>query len=129
MTDETKTPVDPARVHAVLAVMAWPDDSKQRREAFPGPRFYWELAEEIIRAADAASSEKHIIEIRPDGWTIQHPLSCRPNLFDCPVNRAGEAEMASLKCPPAPPGRYECFVNDLGDRFLLGDRVDQEDAR
>ncbi|MEH0823440.1 MULTISPECIES: DUF6085 family protein [unclassified Micromonospora] len=129
MSDETPTPVDPARVRAVLTVMGWPDDSKLRRAAFPGPRFYWELAEEIIRAADAASSETHVIEIRADGWTIQHPLSCRPDLFNCPVNRVGEAEMASLDCPPAPPGRYECGINDLGDRFLLGDRVDQEEVR
>ena len=67
-----------------------------------------------------------IIEIRAAGWTIQHPLSCRPNLFDCPVNRVGEADMASLDCPPAPPGRYACGINDLGDRFEIYDRVDQE---
>lgn len=30
----------------------------------------------------------HIIDLREDGWTIQHPLSCRPNLFDCIYNFA-----------------------------------------
>ncbi|MEU4592903.1 DUF6085 family protein [Micromonospora aurantiaca (nom. illeg.)] len=125
MTDETPIPVDPARVRAVLGVMGWYDDREHTELA----GVLWELAEEVIRAADAASSETHVIEIRPDGWTIQHPLSCRPDLFNCPVNRVGEAEMGSLNCPPAPPGRYECGINDLGDRFLLGDRVDQEEVR
>lgn len=62
----------------------------------------------------------HIIEFRPDGWTIQHPLACRPNLFACPVNRAAEHDLAGGEVPP---GRYECEVNDIGDRFLIGDRL------
>lgn len=32
--------------------------------------------------------ESHQIEFRPEGWTIQHPINCRPQLFKCPVNRA-----------------------------------------
>lgn len=130
MTDPPPTPVDPARVLAALEVLGWPDD-REDPAACPAPLddvgyplgMYWELAEDVIRAADAASSEQHVIEIRADGWTIQHPLSCRPRLFECPVNRAAEA---TLDGPPAPAGRYECGVNDIGDRFLLGDRVDQE---
>lgn len=60
MTDENPTPVDPARVRAALEVLGWPDDRKQR-EPFVEPRAYWETAEDIIRAADAASSEQHAI--------------------------------------------------------------------
>lgn len=30
----------------------------------------------------------HVIDLRPDGWTLRHPLSCRPNLFDCKLNTA-----------------------------------------
>lgn len=115
-------PVDPARVQAVLEVMGWPDDRTDPDCAPVG--FYWQLAEEIIRAADSASSESHIIAFRPGGWTLQHPLSCRPNLFACPVNQVAEA---SLDGPVCPPGRYECSVNDIGDRLLIGDRVDQDD--
>jgi len=133
VTDLPPTPVDPARVLAALEVLGWPDDRADPATC-PAPLdevdyplgVYWELAEDVIRAADAASSEQHVIEIRTDGWTIQHPLSCRPNLFDCPVNRVAEADLEPLTGPPAPPGRYECGVNDIGDRFLLGDRVDQE---
>jgi hypothetical protein len=55
-------------------------------------------------------AEPHLIEFRPDGWTIQHPVRCRPNLFACPVNRvAGE----QIDGPPASgPGVYECDVED-----------------
>jgi hypothetical protein len=56
----------------------------------------------------------HVIEVREDGWTIMHPLVCRPNLFDCPVNRVAE-----LTRPDAL-GRFECELNDTGDRLLIG---------
>ncbi|MDG4749338.1 hypothetical protein O7630_34615 [Micromonospora sp. WMMD718] len=108
----------------MLAVMGWTDD----RQDIVAPGLLWELAEEIIRAADGASSEAHVIEFRADGWTIQHPLSCRPNLFACRVNRAAERDLANIDRPPFL-GRYECAANDLGDRLHIGDRVDQEDAR
>ncbi|WP_435585793.1 hypothetical protein [Micromonospora aurantiaca (nom. illeg.)] len=124
MSDETPIPVDPARVRAVLAVMGWYDD----REHTDLAGVLWELAEEVIRAADAASPETHVIDIRPDGWDIRHPTSCPADLSACPLRDVTGPGMAA-SWPPAPPGRYECFVNDLGDRFLLGDRVDQEEVR
>jgi hypothetical protein len=36
---------------------------------------------------------EHLVQIRPDGfsWTAQHPIACRPNLFECPVTRQMEA--------------------------------------
>ncbi|MBM0275118.1 DUF6085 family protein [Micromonospora tarensis] len=73
---------------------------------------------------------RHIIEFRPDGWTIKHPLACRPRLFDCPVNRAAETELGTKRCPAPPPGRYECRAGDgdLVGMFLLGDRVDQAEG-
>lgn len=69
---------------------------------------------------------QHVIEFRADGWTIQHPLACRLNgqLFDCPVNQVAGVDLRALDGPPAPPGQYECDINDLGDRLLIGDRVD-----
>ncbi|MDD4866198.1 MAG: hypothetical protein PHQ28_03430, partial [Mycobacterium sp.] len=70
--------------------------------------------------------EQHLIEMRADGgWTIQHPLACRPNLFACPVNKAAEQDLAAANVPA---GVYECDINDLGDRLLIGDRVDQPAA-
>lgn len=54
----------------------------------------------------------HVIDLREDGWTIKHPLSCRPNLFACPVNRAAEVGMCEQ--PPVPAGRYVCTVGPTG---------------
>lgn len=70
------------------------------------------------RLAPADDDPRHIIDVRADGWTIKHPLACRPNLFDCPVNRAAERSMAAFDGPPVPPGHYECRV---GDRDLAGE--------
>lgn len=64
---------------------------------------------------------RHLIELRADGWTIKHPLACRPDLFACKVNRASEQD------PPPPEvddGVYRCDANDAGDLLLIGDRID-----
>ncbi|MEU8264453.1 DUF6085 family protein [Micromonospora sp. NPDC048999] len=65
---------------------------------------------------------RHIIDLRADGWTIKHPLSCRlGDLFGCPVNLAAEG----LDGPPAPPGRYAVSVDSIDGQLRIGDRVDQ----
>ncbi len=69
--------------------------------------------------------DQHIVELRESGWTIQHPLACRPDLFACPVNRAAERDLAE---PPGVLGRFEVTVNDLDDRLLIGDRIDVDEA-
>ncbi|MGW5556879.1 DUF6085 family protein [Micromonospora sp. NPDC003944] len=68
------------------------------------------------RLAPVDDDPRHIIEFRPAGWTIKHPLACRPNLFACPFNRAALA----LDSPPAKYGRY---VVDLSDEGVSGDLV------
>jgi hypothetical protein len=65
----------------------------------------------------------HVIEFREDGWTILHPLGCRPKLFDCQVNRVAERELTKR---PDVLGRFECELNDIGDRLLIGDRVESD---
>lgn len=91
-----------------------------------------EWCRELLAERDAARAEVkrlrelldadldvHVIEVREDGWTLKHPLSCRPNLFDCAVNRAGE----NLDGPPAPPGRqYMVDVDEDGELVILLDR-------
>ena len=62
--------------------------------------------------------ERHVIELRDDGWTIQHPLSCRPNLFDCIVN------FAAMKVDDLyhrPSGRYYCTVDN--DKLVVEEAV------
>jgi hypothetical protein len=59
---------------------------------------------------DMTDDAQHVIDLRDDGWTIKHPLTCRPNLFDCHFNRAAR----DLAGSPALPGRYVCDVDDTG---------------
>lgn len=59
--------------------------------------------------------DRHIVDLREDGWTIRHPLSCRPNLFNCPVNKAAERDLTE---PPAELGRFVCGLDDDG-RFIV----------
>lgn len=57
--------------------------------------------------------ERHVIEFRQRGWTIMHPLSCRPRLFDCPVNLS------------APPGRLGRYLIELHDgELIVGEPVE-----
>lgn len=62
--------------------------------------------------------EGHVAEFRADGWTIQHPLTCRlsgKSLFECPFNRSLE-----LSRIPA----FGCFQITLEDEVLVvGDKV------
>jgi hypothetical protein len=64
-------------------------------------------------------SPEHVIQITDDGWTIMHPIACRPDLFACPVNRAAGDR---LKTPIGPNGRYVCSLED--GQFTIGRRVE-----
>lgn len=72
----------------------------------------------VAQHLDGAGS--HTIEVREDGWTLQHSLACRAagTLFDCPVNEACNKLMGM----PAAPGRYEVEVDENGE-LLVGDEV------
>jgi hypothetical protein len=70
--------------------------------------------------AERDSGEKHRIELRDGRFTIQHPLACRPNLFECPLNRAAPDDLAEM--PTQHYGIYECWLSDNG-HLVLGDRV------
>lgn len=67
--------------------------------------------------AAAGLDTAHIVNLRADGWTIQHPLTCRADLFGCPVNRAAERDLTE---PPPQLGWYVCALDDSG-RFALGE--------
>lgn len=38
---------------------------------------------EICDEGTKDEETRHIIKFYPKDWTIQHPLACRPNLFEC----------------------------------------------
>ncbi|MHB8867467.1 MAG: hypothetical protein ACYC6T_08170 [Thermoleophilia bacterium] len=76
----------------------------------------WVVAfHELPEGAATPIPAPHIIEFRADGWTIQHPLSCRPNLFDCLVNRVAEQD---IEGPPKELGRFPCHLDENG-RLVL----------
>jgi hypothetical protein len=71
------------------------------------------------------SETRHIIDIRVDSWTLKHPVSCRPDLFNCPVNRAAEETLVSRRRHA--PGKYECFLIEDG-QFVVGLPVSTSDG-
>lgn len=66
--------------------------------------------------AAAGLDTEHIADLRADGWTIQHPLTCGADLFACPVNRAAERDLTG---PPPEFGRFECRIED--GEFWIGE--------
>lgn len=57
--------------------------------------------------------QPHVVELGTDGWTMKHPLTCRAQLFQCPVHKA------ALKSEPLSNrlGRFTCTVGY--DGFLV----------
>ncbi|MFI7608825.1 hypothetical protein ACIBTV_27445 [Micromonospora sp. NPDC049366] len=58
-----------------------------------------------------------------DAMAVTHPDTCRGRHHLCPAGALLDAVAAAA----LPPGRYAVRVNDLGDRLLIGDRL-QGDA-
>jgi len=56
----------------------------------------------------------HLIKFEDDGWIIQHPLSCRPNLFDCKYNVSMDSYDGIHRN-----GIYRCALNDYGELEIL----------
>jgi hypothetical protein len=71
-------------------------------------------------AAMASIDRRHIADLRPDGYGLQHPLACRPNLLDCPVERACRALDHPLVDEP---GRYVVDVTPGGE-FTIVERAE-----
>lgn len=63
------------------------------------------------------TGEGHIIQLAANGWTIKHPLSCRPNLFACRFNRAAVTSTIQHQL-----GRFECTLDDAG-HLVIGREV------
>ncbi|HEX6869939.1 MAG TPA: hypothetical protein VF163_02480 [Micromonosporaceae bacterium] len=65
---------------------------------------------------------EHIIELTGAGWTLMHPLQCRPDLFACEVNRAAQDSLTEV--PECGPGRFWCGIDWSGE-FRIGDRTER----
>lgn len=62
--------------------------------------------------------DRHQIELREDGYTIQHPMACRPNLFDCVFNLMVREDFTE---PPTELGRF--YLDFDGADLTVGERV------
>ena len=64
----------------------------------------------LEEAARGLLNAPHVLDIREDGWGVQHPLRCRPALTQCVVHR--EMDVLCANGPPRPIGLY--LVSDEG---------------
>ena len=54
----------------------------------------------------------HVVDFAEQGFGLLHPIRCRPNLLDCPVNQA----INSLtECPVLVYGRYFVSLDEHGE--------------
>jgi len=78
----------------------------------------------IDHAVDRALNRPtyHVLETTETEWSLQHPITCFPGVFDCAVHKA----MAELEDAPAPPGRHrvELVAGDL----VIGPLPDTDEA-
>ena len=61
----------------------------------------------------------HIIELRDEGWGLEHPNACRRagSLLDCHIHKSVSLLMDAVDGPPEPVGRY--IVTDDGSELLF----------
>lgn len=72
-----------------------------------------------LYAIDPSFADPHHVMLKQAGaWTMQHPLSCRPDLLACPVpDRVWEQDLdAGL-----PDGRYPVYLAD--GKLTVGDAL------
>lgn len=93
---------------------------------------------EIFREVDEQfrlSDDRHLVKVDSDGWTVQHPQSCRPNLFTCPWSQPHNLTIArhldALEPEPAKvgyvyEGKAKPDSHGLGTvlLYLTGDPID-----
>lgn len=114
---------DGAREALAEAICPAPDDSASAHAVCI------QYADGYLAALSAAGyavvkvgAESHVIEFRDDGWTISHPLECRPQLFDCQVNRAAGRQIDG---PPATGlGFYDIELDEYDGLIRLMPRGD-----
>jgi len=57
-------------------------DFPARPEALDLTTFAGEIVDWLAKEY-RLDDDRHLVKVDEDGWTVQHPLSCRPNLFTC----------------------------------------------
>lgn len=63
---------------------------------------------------DAIARGRHVLDLRDDGYGLQHPVRCRPDLIDCAVNRA-----LAEGHPGYEAGKYWCDLSDDAEQWIM----------
>lgn len=72
---------------------------------------------DAIRLMAVEDEDRHVISLSPKTWTIKHPLSCRPNLRDCPVTRAAATQLQHAVAE----GDFYCYLDQHGVFMIEGE--------
>ena len=76
------------------------------------------LRAEVEALGGVIGEQRHIAEFREDGWGLQHPVECRPNLLDCPLNIAIQEDVDYYGGPPPEGlGRFVAVLGDEGPEY------------
>jgi hypothetical protein len=88
----------------------------------------------VIDAEYRLSDDRHLVNVDDDGWTVQHPMSCRPNLFACQWSDTALIHWGGvfdrLSGHPHEPGIYNGSTipdpaSPTAVRLVLGERVEE----
>lgn len=102
--------------------------TKEERQAWRGrcrpPAIHKDACEFIIRLIDAldaseqrvaalgeAWNDKHVLHVTKDGWSLRHPVRCRPNLLGCSVHQCATAQAEEVMAE-GEDGFYYCDEED-----------------
>lgn len=66
---------------------------------------------EIDILTGALQQSEHFIVFSTDGWSIEHLVSCRPNMTDCEYHKAAQVVYGRLGVPYTS-GRYKMTLYD-----------------
>ena len=66
----------------------------------------------------------HQVQFDEAGWTLLHPISCRPHLFECKLNDAAKRIWGPGDHPES--GRYECRLEN--GAVIIGNRIEAVSA-
>lgn len=69
-----------------------------------------DAADVAAEAVERLLGTKHIVEFADDGFGLQHPFRCRPNLLVCEYSRY----LADQDIPEEDPGLYEMELVERG---------------
>lgn len=71
----------------------------------------------------------HILELRSDGWALEHPLVCRQrSLLDCTLHREIANDFAKGAPLGVAPGRYAVDVQYMDDGTFWNYGLHKEEA-